>query len=90
MRRYALILTLIAAALLTTVAYHLFKPDWVLFRKGEGYFSKKEYSQAIPYYVRLHKSGFAAPKLLSHLGTSYVATGDFGRAARRIGTFVTC
>ena len=80
MRRSALILILIIIALFTTLAYHLSKPDWVMFRKGEGYFSKKEYSQAIPYYVRLFKSGFEAPKLLSHLGTSYVATGDFGKA----------
>jgi len=80
MRRSVLILILIAIVLLTTLAYHVFKPNWVLFRKGEGYFSKKEYSQAIPYYVGLLKSGFETPKLLSHLGTSYLAIGDFGKA----------
>ena len=80
MKRYVVTLILIAAALLTTAAYHLSKPNWIMFRKGEGCFSKKEYSQAIPYYVCLLKSGFEAPKLLSHLGTSYLATGDFGKA----------
>ncbi|MBL7102597.1 MAG: hypothetical protein ISS60_07550 [Desulfobacteraceae bacterium] len=82
MRRYVLILILIAIALLTTAAYHLSKPDWIMFRKGEGYFFKKEYSTAIPYYVRLVESGFETPKLLSHLGTSYIAVGEFGKATR--------
>jgi len=73
--------SLIAIAILTTVAYHLLKPDWVLFRNAERCFSNKAYAQAIPLYNRLLKSGFETPRLLNHLGTSYVATGQFSEAA---------
>jgi len=72
---------LIVIALLTTAAYHLLKPDWILFRKAETYFSEKAFSQAIPVYARLLERGFEAPALVSHLGTAYVATGRFREAA---------
>jgi len=82
MRRSVLISILIAIALLTTLAYHLFKPNWVLFRKGEDCFSKKAYTVAIPYYVDLLNNGFVTEKLLNHLGTAYVATGQFEKATK--------
>lgn len=81
MKRFALTSSMIVIALITTLAYHLLKPDWVLFRKGENYFSKKAYAEAIPCYTRLLKSGFETPKLLNHLGSSYIATGQLEEAA---------
>lgn len=81
MKRWVMVTSLIAIALLTTVAYHVLKPDWVLFRNAERRFSNKAYAQAIPLYNRLLDNGFETPSLLNHLGTSYIATGQFSEAA---------
>lgn len=75
MKRLGFILFLIALASLTTTAYHLFNQNWIIFRKAETRFSKKEFEAAIPYYEKLLPRDFQVSKVLRHLGSAYLATG---------------
>ncbi|GEM_PF-504038 len=80
MKRLGLILFLFAVGVLTTLTYHWFNQEWVMFRRGEAHFSQEEFSEAIPYYEKLLRKGFQDPALLKHLGSCYLATGDPGKA----------
>jgi len=88
MRSITLITVLIAIALITTLLYRVINPDWILFRKGEDYFSRKSYSEAIPCYVTLVNEGFVTPTLLKHLGTAYLATGDLKKSVKVFAEFL--
>ena len=61
---------------LTTSAYHALRSDWVLWRKGEGYFQRKEYSKAIPIYFSLLQKGFQSASAYRHLEESLLACED--------------
>jgi len=49
--------------------------------KGRRLFLKEGvFNRPFPITWAFSKAGFETPKLLSHLGTSYLAIGDFGKA----------
>lgn len=75
-----LILILSVVSALTTGAYHALRSDWVLFRKGEGYFQCREYSKAIPIYIGLLQRGFESPSAYLHLEKSLLASGELAGA----------
>lgn len=66
---------LIAVAALTTTAYRLLNPEWVVFRKAETLFSQNDFEAAIPHYEELLRLDFQAPRVLRHLASAYLATG---------------
>lgn len=72
----SIFLFLFIISVLTTSAYHALRSDWVMFRKGEGYFQRREYSKAIPIYTSLLQKGFQSPSAYLHLEESLLASGD--------------
>ncbi len=81
MKRFFFIIFFVSVAFITTAAYHVFKPQWILFHKGEDHYLKKEYSKAIIYYEPLTNFDFKKPEFLRHLGISYIVTGHYDKAS---------
>jgi tetratricopeptide (TPR) repeat protein len=69
-------IVLLAVAVLSTVAYHHVHRNWILFRKGENFFARKEFSKAIPYYQKALKEGLDKPELIAHLAHSHLISGN--------------
>lgn len=80
MKARTVIIALLCIAAITTLAYRTIERKWVVYRKAEALYEKKEYKKAIPQYAALLEKGFKHPVALSRLGEMYLATSDLDKA----------
>jgi tetratricopeptide (TPR) repeat protein len=83
------LLILAVAALLAVTCYHRFRPEWVLYRKGERLLAKQDYRGAIPYFVASLAKRNTNPDILENLGRAYSATGRFPEAVDAYRTYLS-
>lgn len=83
------ILLAIATTILTVIVYYNFNQDWINYKKGEDFFKKKNFAEAIHYYQIAVDKGLPYPTVYLHMGDANTAEGNFQEAIRLYRIYLT-
>lgn len=72
----------VAIAISTTGLYHLIRPEWVSYRKGENNFVAKQYADASDHYRNAIDNGLEQPQVYLRLVEAQLIAGKHADAAK--------